>query len=198
MLLLQLVVMADSNFEPDLDEILNSLEATAPKDFSQNLSNEEAKGLQEEVDQFEEKFIKQLQDNAKLLDDDSLKILVVDDSKMISAKIKHIFAPYKVHIDHALSGNQAVDVLKEITDYDLITMDINMPGMNGIDTIKKLQENGCTIPFIIMSTESEKEKITEALLLGVKQYIVKPFQNDQVLERVNQTLSEYDKKIEIK
>lgn len=181
---------------PDIDEILNSLKVSLPTDTSQNLTENESKELQLEVDAHEENYIKELKESSVGIRKNTIKILVVDDSKVIYTKIKHILSSFNVHLDHAQSGNQAIDVLQKIKDYHLITMDINMPGLNGIDTIKQLLERDCTIPFIIMSTESEKNQITEALLLGVKQYIVKPFTDEQVIDRIKQVLQEYNKTLE--
>jgi len=189
--------MNEYSHVPNIDDILNSIKSTLPTDTSQNLTENESKALQTEVDVHEEKYINELKENSTGIGEKTIKVLVVDDSKVIYNKIKSIFSKYDVHMDHAQSGNRAIDVLKEIKNYDLITMDINMPGMNGIDTIKVLLENDCTIPFIIMSTESEKKLITEALLMGVKQYIVKPFSDEEVVDRVTQVLNSFNKKLDL-
>jgi two-component system, chemotaxis family, chemotaxis protein CheY len=70
--------------------------------------------------------------------------------------------------------------------FDLIVSDWNMPNMTGLEFLKAVRADGCLkgVPFIMMSSEADKEKIMEAVQAGVNQYIVKPFNAVQLEEKI--------------
>lgn len=181
--------------EPDLDEILKSIEASIPTDTTGHLTEEEAKSLQAEVDEQSRQLIEKIQANTATLDAETLKFLVVDDSNTIRRRLQQFFSKYKIHVEHADSGNKTLDIVEQIKDFDIITMDVNMPGMSGLDTMKLIKEKGINTPVIMVTTESEKDVITQALLNGAAQYIVKPFSEETVMEKVSQVLQKFDKKL---
>ncbi|MBT4762638.1 MAG: response regulator [Bdellovibrionaceae bacterium] len=110
------------------------------------------------------------------------KILVVDDSAHIRRMVVDClhqmgFRSYK----EAEDANEAFGLLKEASDtpepFTLILSDLNMPGPSGLDFLKQVRslENFKHLPFLLVTTESEKASVIEAAMSGVSSYIVKPF-----------------------
>ncbi len=120
------------------------------------------------------------------------KILVVDDSnfnlKVASDLLRKIAKPILVP-----SGERALLFLQK-NQPDLILLDINMPGMSGFDVMKKIMENPKwkEIPVIFLTANQDAETEVECFKLGAVDFIVKPFQPDVVLHRVNRALEMED------
>ena len=72
---------------------------------------------------------------------------------------------------------------------DLVLVDWNMPKMDGITLIRKIRETDKTLPLIMVTTESEKSRVMEALKAGVNNYVVKPFTAETLSEKIEQTMS---------
>lgn len=116
-------------------------------------------------------------------------VLVVDDSKFLNDHIKRILenADYQV-VGQAIDGEEAVKKYQELLP-DCVTLDIVMPKMDGIETLKQIKSIDPAAVIIMVSSAGTKEKVTEALLLGAKNFIVKPFKEEKVLEVVKTALS---------
>ncbi len=117
------------------------------------------------------------------------KILTVDDSKTIRMIVKKAFKPYNCEL---LEGENGVEGLataaKEMP--DLIILDITMPVMTGIEMLGKLKAESDLkdIPVIMLTAESGKENVIQIVKMGVKDYIVKPFKGEQLIERAKNIL----------
>jgi DNA-binding response OmpR family regulator len=112
------------------------------------------------------------------------KILTVDDSKTIRMIVKKAFRPYNCELFEGENGVEGLAIAaKEMP--DLIILDITMPVMNGIEMLGKLKaENDLKdIPVIMLTAESGKENVMQIVKMGVKDYIVKPFKGEQLIER---------------
>jgi two-component system chemotaxis response regulator CheY len=116
-------------------------------------------------------------------------VLVVDDSRFLNDHIKRILenAEYQV-VGQAIDGEDAVRKYQELLP-DCVTLDIVMPKMDGIETLKQIKSLDPAAVVIMVSSAGTKEKVTEALLLGAKNFIVKPFKEEKVLEVVKTALS---------
>lgn len=113
----------------------------------------------------------------------ALKILAVDDSKMIRMLIKKTFTPLKCQIVEAENGEEGLAAaLREKP--DIIMLDVNMPVMRGDEMLDKLRnEYGMKdIPVIMLTAEGVKENVAQIRDLGVSDYIVKPFKGEQLIE----------------
>ncbi len=118
------------------------------------------------------------------------KILTVDDSKTIRMIVKKALKPYNCDMFEAENGVEGLAAaVKE--NPDLIILDITMPIMNGLEMLKKLKAEPETseIPVIMLTAESGKENVTKAVLMGVKDYMVKPFKGDELIERARKTIN---------
>lgn len=106
-----------------------------------------------------------------------MKILVVDDFSTMRRIVKNVLNQLGfASIDEAEDGKMALEKLKEES-FDFIVSDWNMPKMMGIDLLKAVRadENLKSLPFLMVTAESQKENVLEAVKAGVTNYIVKPF-----------------------
>jgi DNA-binding response OmpR family regulator len=117
------------------------------------------------------------------------KILTVDDSKTIRMIVKKAFSQYNCDLYEAENGVEGLALAnKEIP--DLIILDITMPVMTGIEMLEKLKSEKelKDIPVIMLTAESGKENVMKIVKMGVKDYIVKPFKGEQLVERAKGVL----------
>ena len=102
------------------------------------------------------------------------KVLIVDDSALVRKQLTEIIQTLDFEIDIAKNGQEAVDKACK-TQYDVITMDINMPVMNGIEAVKQIMKKNPTAILMISSLTTQDATITmDALDLGAVDYIAKP------------------------
>lgn len=114
-----------------------------------------------------------------------IRILIADDSAQTRENIHAIFG-YEESIDiigEAQNGVEAVELARELRP-DVILMDINMPEMDGIKATKTITEEGFEGSIIIMSIQGEKEYIKKAMSAGARDYIIKPFGVNELIEDI--------------
>ncbi len=116
------------------------------------------------------------------------RILVVDDAAFMRMMIKDILGKngYEV-VGEAADGAQAIEKFKE-TNPDLITMDITMPEMDGITALKEIKKLDPSAKVIMCSAMGQQAMVIDAIQAGAKDFIVKPFQADRVIEAIKKTL----------
>jgi two-component system chemotaxis response regulator CheY len=102
-----------------------------------------------------------------------------------------IFAPYpNCGIEYARSGLEALDILNVNDEFDLIITDINMPDMDGITLIREMKKRGFQhLPIIVVSTEDKEKDILNALKLGARGYVTKPWRAAHFRELIVRVLS---------
>lgn len=111
------------------------------------------------------------------------KILIVDDQEGIRESLKLILGQ-EYHLILTESGVQALSCLEHDPTIQLVLIDIKMPGLNGLETLKKMKEIRPDIKVIIVTGYHSMETVTEASQLGASGYIGKPFQPKDVLALV--------------
>jgi CheY-like chemotaxis protein len=119
-----------------------------------------------------------------------MKILSVDDSRTIRMIVSKAFKPYECELYEAENGLEGLDLaIKEKP--DLIILDITMPVMTGIEMLGKLKQNPDLkhIPVIMLTAESGKDNVMQIVKMGVKDYIVKPFKGEQLIDRAKNLLA---------
>lgn len=121
----------------------------------------------------------------------SKKILVVDDSSTMRMLVKMSLKSFKGY--EVLEANDGVSAIESCSNvnFDLIITDLNMPEMNGFDFIKYIKKNPNykDIPIIVLTTEGRDDDKNQAMELGATEYIVKPFQPNQIIQLVKKFLS---------
>ena len=112
------------------------------------------------------------------------RVLVADDSStMRKIILRSLQAVGVKDVAEAADGSEAI-ALFEPGKFDLVLTDWNMPGMNGLELLKAIRERDKAIPVIMVTTEAEKARILEAIQAGVTDYLVKPFQQDALREKL--------------
>ena len=112
--------------------------------------------------------------------------MICDDAQFMRMVIKQILSEngFEV-IGEADSGQEAVDRYAELKP-DLVTMDVVMPGMNGIEAVRAIVEHDPAARVVICSAVGQAGFIDDALEAGAKSFVVKPFQPAQLMEAVQQ------------
>ncbi len=119
-----------------------------------------------------------------------LKILVVDDSLIIRKNIKkYVTALGHSIVGEAKSGAQAVEQCAELYP-DLITMDITMPDMDGIEAVKKIREFNKTVDIIMVTSHGQEDMVISSLKAGAKGYILKPINEEKLSKAIKNIYSE--------
>ena len=117
-----------------------------------------------------------------------MKVLVVDDSAIMRKVIEQILEMLGHESVPATHGLDAFEKLKEHADVRLILLDWNMPEMNGIEFLRAIKDRPglSEIPVIMLTTESERRKMIEAIEAGAKHYLTKPFQPETLATKILQ------------
>ncbi len=115
------------------------------------------------------------------------RILLVDDDKFDRTFIIDLLAPKSFLIDEAANGNEALALLSE-NEYELLLSDIYMPGITGIEMIQKIREVDSNLQIILFTGHADLATAIEAVKLGVYDYIVKPFDPEALIWRVDKAL----------
>lgn len=121
------------------------------------------------------------------------KILVVDDAAFTRNMLKKIInkLDYCEVVDEASNGQEAIEKYKEQS-IDLITMDLVMPNMGGIEAIENLLKHDKDALIVVVSALGQEALVLEAAKKGAKDFIQKPFKNDQVIEVMERILLKKD------
>ncbi|MBN2531532.1 MAG: response regulator [Spirochaetales bacterium] len=123
-------------------------------------------------------------------DGSSYRVLVIDDSMFVTKQITQILTSEGFEIaGTATDGASGIEKYKELYPHvDLVTMDITMPNMDGVSSLEKIIEFDKDAKVIMISALGKQDLVKKSLLLGAKNYIVKPLDRNKVLERVVLTL----------
>ncbi len=118
----------------------------------------------------------------------SKRILIVDDAAFMRMMIKDILSKNGFEVvGEAADGIQAIEKYHELKP-DLVTMDITMPEMDGIVALKSIKEKDPTAVVIMCSAMGQQAMVIDAIQAGAKDFIVKPFQADRVIEAIQKAL----------
>lgn len=113
------------------------------------------------------------------------RVLIVDDAAFMRMMIKDILSKNGYEIaGEAENGVVAVEKYKELKP-DLVTMDITMPELDGIAAVKEIKTFDATARIIMCSAMGQQAMVIDAIQAGAKDFIVKPFQPERVLEAVS-------------
>lgn len=119
-----------------------------------------------------------------------LKVLTVDDSKTIRMVVKKAFKLYDCEMVEAENGVEGLAAATREKP-DLIVLDITMPVMNGIEMLEKMKGEPSLqdIPVIMLTAESGKDNVMQIVKMGVKDYMVKPFKGEELIQRVTKIVA---------
>lgn len=117
-------------------------------------------------------------------------ILIVDDAAFMRAMLKRILddAGYEI-VGEAVNGREAVQMYEELTP-DLVTMDMVMPEMGGMEALQAIRGRDREAKVVIVSAVDQRENLLEAIRSGATEYIVKPFDESRVRKAVRRALGQ--------
>lgn len=123
---------------------------------------------------------------AKGLDLELKYVLIVEDSSVIRGALKRVYADLenRIVIDEVETIADALDLIREMKAYDLISLDFHLQGGHGMELLRSLKAMENPSPVMVVSTENERDDITEALMLGARSYLTKPFTKKALEEHV--------------
>lgn len=115
------------------------------------------------------------------------KLLLVDDNPKY---LEDVLPFYGYEISVATNGKEALNILEQKSDYDIVLLDAMMPVMNGWDTLKNIRSNPVTkaLPIIMVTAVNDDKKMVSGLKMGADDYIVKPFILPNLLARIEAVL----------
>lgn len=115
------------------------------------------------------------------------KILVVDDEPPIRRLLKTALTAQSWRVEEAIDGPEALDFLRR-NKVDLIVLDLGLPGLDGLDVIRRLREAGNVTPIIVLSSRDDEKGKVAALDLGADDYVTKPFGVEELAARIRAAL----------
>jgi two-component system, OmpR family, alkaline phosphatase synthesis response regulator PhoP len=125
-----------------------------------------------------------------------MKILIIEDDQKISSLIKIIIYELSKDIEIINNGWSGLDAIIN-NSYDLILLDIMLPGLNGIEICKKAREKKIQTPIIMLTSKSEEDDKINGLDIGADDYITKPFSNKELLSRCKAVLRRYGTAVDV-
>jgi len=124
------------------------------------------------------------------------QVLIIDDEPVVRAGIKKLISWDDYNFEICAEGSDGKEGLRKILDYspDLVLVDIKMPGMSGIELIREAKKEGYEGKFIILTGYSDFDFAKSAVSLGVRAYLLKPIDENELIENVKEVQAELDAK----
>ncbi len=120
-----------------------------------------------------------------------MRLLIAEDDTKLLKSLKHIFESNKYMVDAVSNGIDAC-AYAETDEYDGIVLDIMMPGMDGVEVLKKIRAKGISTPVLFLTAKTEVSERVEGLDAGADDYLPKPFSTQELLARVRAMLRRKD------
>jgi len=121
---------------------------------------------------------------------ETMRILIVDDEEVLRDVLETVLRREGFDVVLAASGEEALSVLDGQDEIDLVILDIMLPGISGIDTLRSIRVSSPELPVIIITAFSSIDGAIEAMKHGAFHYIPKPFKNEEVVLTVNKALEQ--------
>lgn len=115
------------------------------------------------------------------------RILVVDDDERFRTNMVKLLGSQGYGTDEAGSGEEALDKLKQ-DGFDVILLDVKMPGLTGVATMKRIRETGCEAAVIFLTGNASVDDALEGINLGAADYLLKPIKTEKLVEKINKIL----------
>lgn len=115
-----------------------------------------------------------------------MRALVIDDSRAMRSILKAILTDLDFEVVEVSDGHQAISLLNEDRTFDIALVDWNLPVMNGLEIVTEVRKDPdlAGMRMLMVTTETEFERVTQALQAGADEYIMKPFDRDMLLDKL--------------
>jgi two-component system chemotaxis response regulator CheY len=115
-----------------------------------------------------------------------MRVLIVDDSRFIRQYLRQLLESMGFSCEEAVDGHAALQMLRGASLFDFMLLDVNMPGMSGLECVKELRETGLQPPMKVMmvTTEADNSYICQALDYGADEFLMKPFTPESLREKL--------------
>jgi two-component system, OmpR family, response regulator len=118
-----------------------------------------------------------------------MRILIVEDEPRLAQMLSHGLEAKGYAVDAMDNGTDALTRISlHHIDYDLVILDLMLPGMDGLSMCREMRARGITLPVLVLTAKSEVETKVELLLAGADDYLVKPFAFNELLARIHALL----------
>lgn len=117
-----------------------------------------------------------------------IRLLLVEDDPSVSTAMAHFFTDQGYEVTCAYDGEEALALLEPPPRFDLVTLDVTLPKKSGFEVLKETQQRGLAVPVLMVTARGEQENILKGLGLGASDYVVKPFDADDLLKRIETIL----------
>lgn len=118
-------------------------------------------------------------------------ILIVDDEKNIRFTISQALESFKVPVETAMNGEEALQKMKS-TEYGLVLLDLKMPGMDGMEVLKRIRSDWPSVRVMIITAHGTMDSAVDAMKLGAVDFIQKPFSVKEIRKAVKQVMDRDD------
>jgi DNA-binding NtrC family response regulator len=119
-----------------------------------------------------------------------MRILIVDDEEVLRDVLEVVLRREGFDVITAASGEEALSILDSTEEVDLVILDVMLPGISGIDTLRAMRIANPNLPVIVITASSSIDGAIEAMKQGAFHYIPKPFKNEEVVITVNKALEQ--------
>ncbi len=117
------------------------------------------------------------------------RILIIDDDKELCTLIKQSVVAENINADHCCSGTDGLSMLEK-NEYQLILLDVMMPGMDGFETMEKIRQKS-SIPILMLTSKNDSISKIRGLRSGADDYLTKPFDMEELIARVLSLIRRY-------
>jgi len=112
-----------------------------------------------------------------------VKVLVVEDDRTVGQFVQHGLEEQRIQVDLVADGREALTAASQAP-YDVIVLDLRLPGLSGGEVLRTLRDRGVTTPVLVLTAQDALESKVQALRIGADDYVTKPFAFEELLARV--------------
>jgi len=112
-----------------------------------------------------------------------MKVLIVEDDRTVGQYVQRGLEEHQYHADLVDDGREALRLISG-AQYDLVVLDLRLPGMSGVEIVRTARDRGVTVPILILTAQDSVETKVQALRAGADDYVTKPFAFEELLARV--------------
>jgi len=112
-----------------------------------------------------------------------IRVLLIDDEAAIRRALTPTLRELGFHVSEATSGEEALQMLRTEV-FDSALLDVNMPGIGGLETLRRIRQSAMRLPVLMLTVRDEEEDKVKALDLGADDYVTKPFSTPELIARI--------------